>query len=336
MRTNKYITTLDGHQLAVRCITTTADGGTLYSGSEHKTIRVWNTRTHQCFAILVGHQRSVLCLATTADGWTLYSGSEDHTINVWDTQKHQFSNSEDNTIRPWDIRKHQCLATLNGHQNSVSCLAVIDKEKKLFSSSFDNTVKVWNTQTHQCLITICEGGDGFHSFALFREKLFSSYLVASYAFINVRDTQTNDCIALYEYECIADFYGRANSTPYVAVAGGEVFFGTTNDSIIRVFNFAVPYSTMFERIAGLLERASLFERGILDTTREALELFSKMPEAKRNAIYGELYKIKTFANDYWGCGEHAFYDQYGQSSTFAEKAQAIRNYLKCRLYDNLP
>jgi hypothetical protein len=54
-----------------------------------------------------------------------------------------------------------------------------------------------------------------------------------------------------------------------------------------------------------------------------------MPKSAKNEIYGELYKILKphLTNDYWGCGEHAFHEHYGQYSTPVQKAQAIRNYL---------
>jgi hypothetical protein len=69
----------------------------------------------------------------------------------------------------------------------------------------------------------------------------------------------------------------------------------------------------------------------------AMDRFSRMPKAVKNAIYGKLYEIcKPFANGYWGCAEHAFYGQHGQSASPAQKAQAIKNYLDDQLPKNNP
>ncbi len=71
----------------------------------------------------------------------------------------------------------------------------------------------------------------------------------------------------------------------------------------------------------------------------AMYLFSKLPQAIKNNIYGELFHIKSFKTPYWRCAEHAFHHQYDQSSTPAEKEKAIESYLKSTLivrFDDLP
>ena len=60
-----------------------ADGGTLYSASEDKTIRVWRVADGTAAHVLQGHSHRVTALALSPDGSTLYSGSGDHTIRAW-------------------------------------------------------------------------------------------------------------------------------------------------------------------------------------------------------------------------------------------------------------
>ena len=59
----------------------------LYSGSYDKTIRIWNTETHEEIAILRGHTGYVRCLTLLKN--KLYSGSDDKTIRVWNTETHE-------------------------------------------------------------------------------------------------------------------------------------------------------------------------------------------------------------------------------------------------------
>lgn len=78
----------------------------------------------------------------------------------------------------------------------------------------------------------------------------------------------------------------------------------------------------FREVADLLSRTTAYE------VEEAMDRFSRMPKKAREAIYGKIYHIlKPFKNDYWGCGEDAFLNRNGQSSTPEQKAQAIEAYL---------
>ena len=74
-----HIATLRGHTSWVECLAIA--GRKLYSGSEDRTIRIWDTDTYEHIATLRGHTNWVRCLAVV--GSKLYSGSYDRTIRVW-------------------------------------------------------------------------------------------------------------------------------------------------------------------------------------------------------------------------------------------------------------
>ncbi|MFM6026615.1 MAG: hypothetical protein ACKPER_27480, partial [Dolichospermum sp.] len=67
--------TLTGHSSGVLSLAYSPDGQTLASGSDDKTIKLWNTRTGNLLQTLTGHSDSVLSLAYSPDGQTLASGS---------------------------------------------------------------------------------------------------------------------------------------------------------------------------------------------------------------------------------------------------------------------
>ena len=61
------------------------DGTHIVSGSEDKTIIVWNATTSQLLAgPFQGHTAIVSSVAYSPDGTHIVSGSEDKTIMVWD------------------------------------------------------------------------------------------------------------------------------------------------------------------------------------------------------------------------------------------------------------
>lgn len=61
-------------------------GNLLFSASEDKTVRCWNSETGDCTAVMEGHRGPVLCLNYAAYSHTLYSGSSDCSVGVWNTQ----------------------------------------------------------------------------------------------------------------------------------------------------------------------------------------------------------------------------------------------------------
>jgi small GTP-binding protein len=62
----------------------TPDGKLAVSGSNDKTVRVWDVETGKCLAILEGHTVGVFGVAMTPDGKLAVSGSVDGTMYVWE------------------------------------------------------------------------------------------------------------------------------------------------------------------------------------------------------------------------------------------------------------
>ena len=81
--TCKCLDRLEGHTGGVWCLT--LYGNKLFSGSNDRTIRVWDADTHKHLATLEGHTGGVTCL--TLYGNKLFSGSRDGTIRVWNVKE---------------------------------------------------------------------------------------------------------------------------------------------------------------------------------------------------------------------------------------------------------
>ena len=72
--------TLKGHSASVECLVVLQDGS-LGSGSDDKTIRVWNISERIKLKTLTGHTGQVECLVVLPDG-SLASASTDKTIKI--------------------------------------------------------------------------------------------------------------------------------------------------------------------------------------------------------------------------------------------------------------
>jgi WD40 repeat protein len=62
----------------------TPDGRRAVSGSDDKTLKIWDLRRGQMLHTLEGHSSSVNAAAVTPDGRRAISGSDDNTLTVWD------------------------------------------------------------------------------------------------------------------------------------------------------------------------------------------------------------------------------------------------------------
>ncbi|WP_307874081.1 MULTISPECIES: TIR domain-containing protein [unclassified Frankia] len=79
---------LTGHIERVKSVAFTADGRTLATGSDDKTVRLWDvtdpTRPRPFRQPLTGHTSGVWSVAFTTDGHILATGSSDKTARLWD------------------------------------------------------------------------------------------------------------------------------------------------------------------------------------------------------------------------------------------------------------
>ncbi len=110
----------------------------IVSGSDDKTVRLWDIQGNPIGQPFPGHESSVRSVAFSPDGKMIVSGS-------WDK-----------TVRLWDIQGNPIGQPFRGHEESVSSVAFSPDGKMIVSGSDDNTVRLWRVGWQSWLEVCCD------------------------------------------------------------------------------------------------------------------------------------------------------------------------------------
>jgi len=163
----------------------------LVSGSQDKTLKVWNITPAQTTDPVAGvpipcptlrtikaHDSEINTVAVAPNDALIATGSRDKLVKLWTRDNLQlrgvlrghrrgiwcvqFSNvdrclassSADKTIKIWSLSDYTCLRTLEGHTGSVLKVAFITRGMQLLSTGSDGLVKLWTIKTNECVRTL--------------------------------------------------------------------------------------------------------------------------------------------------------------------------------------
>jgi pleiotropic regulator 1 len=174
----KLMRVISGHQGWVRCIAVEPFNSWFATGSNDRTIKLWDLASGQLKVTLVGHINSVRGLEVSSKHSYLYSAAEDKTVKCWDLEYNKIIRSyhghlsgvyclkvhpsldvlitggRDSVCRVWDIRTKAQVHLLEGHTNAIFSIDTQEAEPQVISGSADSTVRLWDLAAGKCSGTL--------------------------------------------------------------------------------------------------------------------------------------------------------------------------------------
>jgi WD40 repeat protein len=161
--------TLDRHLAPITALGMSRDGKVLVSGSQDKSIIVWDS-AFNFKGSLDGHNSKVNALLIDPSKRFLISGGEDRNIILWNLEQgkqlkkidngapiHMFAQSNDikslyvvgaePVIKQYTIGTWQIARTFAGHTDVVNAIAISPNSQYMISGSNDKTARIWDLKT---------------------------------------------------------------------------------------------------------------------------------------------------------------------------------------------
>jgi WD40 repeat protein len=165
---------LKGHSAGVKSVAFTPDGLRLTTGSDDKTVKLWDAHTGTPRVDLIRHTLGVMGIAfhPNRDASTVLTASADGTAKAWNVRTGEMlatygraksvgmtglalspdgalfaTSNADNTATIWDTPSGLPLRRLTGHSGRVTCIAFSADASLLATAGSDKTAKIWDVAT---------------------------------------------------------------------------------------------------------------------------------------------------------------------------------------------
>ncbi|WP_176329739.1 WD40 repeat domain-containing protein [Thioflexithrix psekupsensis] len=241
----EILRTFRGHTNDVRSVAFSPDGLLALSGSDDKTLKLWEVSSGQCLRTFKGHgSDSNSILFWLVAGLLMLSSlfwlagllilsrviSRVHIGGVAFSPDGllALSGSFDNNLKLWEVSSGQCLRTFEGHSNWVRSVAFSPDGLLALSGSDDKTLKLWEVSSGICLRTFEGHSDYVRSVAFSPDGLLA---------LSGSDDKTLKLWNVSSGQCLRTFEGHSRLVFSVAFSpDGLLALSGSGDNTLKLWD----------------------------------------------------------------------------------------------------
>lgn len=173
--------TFTGHARGIAAMTVSRDGSRALTGSEDRTLKLWDTASGKLLRTFEGHTDYLFAVALSSDARLALSGSQDGTARLWDIETGRalrvFTEGEQvfavgfspdgrtiltggrsKRVTLWDRASGRILRRLEGHSETVLAAAFSPDGRRVLSGGQDKTLRLWDARTGAPIRTLLGHG----------------------------------------------------------------------------------------------------------------------------------------------------------------------------------
>lgn len=159
---------ISGHTGWVRCLAVDTGNEWFASGSNDRTIKIWDLASGKLSLTVTGHISPVRGLAVSSNHPYLFSCGEDKQVKCWDLEQNKvirhyhghlsavysiavlpeldilITGGRDKVARLWDMRTKVQIHSLSGHNDSIASVQCQPSDPQVITGSHDSTIRMWD------------------------------------------------------------------------------------------------------------------------------------------------------------------------------------------------
>lgn len=326
-----------GHSEVINSIALSPDGKYLLSGSNDKTLKLWEVSTGREIRTLIGHTQEVMSVAFSPDGKHAVS-SDDHSTSMDNENNILLWNIEKGVVvKKIPIRRKEGKEWERGYTPSVVFSPDGRHIAAGVSISNENFIIIYDLETGRSVKEFSGGPEHFPTYIAFSPD--GNYLVSGSGGL-FADISKDNAVRLWDVKTgkeIKRFIGHTKGIMSVAFSpdGGYLASGSRDETVIlwniksgkkeRIFNNHGPYASIAFSPDGKYLVSAAFSDIKLWNVTTGQNIFTHQKEYKKfnpTSTYSRKFKSTAFSPDggYIAAGYH---DVTGVGITLLDAASGV-------------
>lgn len=249
----KPIRSFNGHTGSINTVVFAADNRSFISGSDDKTIKLWQVSNGRAVRTFKGHNGAVTSVMFMPDGEHIISTSEaDKTLKIWNISSgteldsiktgritsttmfpdasHILFGQFDGIISLWNPLEQKEMCQFKRHKGAIYSIAFSDIYNMVISASKDKTIKLWSLPSCTEIATLEQHSKSINSVKLSPDN---KYIISGSEdkTLILWEIYSRKAIKSFKHNSIINSVAFAPNGQHVISAGGNYLKGEKDFSI---------------------------------------------------------------------------------------------------------